>query len=155
MRGEKGMTRRAGFSLIEVLVASAILAACIIPVVVFAQRNLTESAVTQEEILGRQILMDLCERYKTSHPMELERVRDDPSLILRDRLLQPLNVASQSVAASARAQVGALDLQRRVYFERNFNGIDGIHRVRFEVSWNSRRGWRQVASLSRLIHVHL
>jgi len=143
-----------GFSLVEVLVACAILTTCLLPVVVLSQRGLTESATTQEEILGRQILMDMCDRFKACSPADLEKVAQNPQLIKDDPLLQPLRNARADMAARGTAQMAGLKIDRKLYFDKEWKGVLGMHRLRFEVSWDSRRGVRQTIYLSRLIHCH-
>jgi prepilin-type N-terminal cleavage/methylation domain-containing protein len=139
----------AGFSLVEVLIASAILAACLLPVVAFAQRGVVESGATQEDLLGRQILMDLCERYKASDPAELKRVAADPDLIESDSLLTPLRPAVRQDGAAS-----GVTFRRSIGFVENHESVAGIHKITFTVAWASRGGKARRASLSRLIHWH-
>lgn len=132
---------RNGFSLMEILVAAGLLVTLVVPVLMFNQRGVVEAGVTQEELLGRQLLMDLCERYKASSPDELKAIAADPTKLERDDMLIPL-------------RGGGLQFGRRVDFQENMDGVAGLHRVTFTVAWTSRHRKPQVASLSRLIHWH-
>ena len=132
---------RSGFSLVEILVAAGLLVTLVVPVLMFNQRGVIEAGVTQEELLGRQLLMDLCERYKAANPDDLKAIAADPSILERDDMLIPL-------------RGGGLQFARRVDLQENMDGVVGLHRVTFSVAWTSRHRKPQVASLSRLIHWH-
>lgn len=123
--------------------ASTLLALCVLPVVGFSQRNVTESAVLKDDLIARQVLMDLCERYRESEPDELVRVAADPARIDRDYLLQPLGRVS--------APPG---MQRSLAIARDMDGVRGLHGVTFTVEWTSRDGKRRRLTLDRLIHAH-
>lgn len=121
--------KRNGFSLAEMAVAAGLIASLLVPVLIFSQRGVVEAGAIQEELLGRQLLMDLCERYKSASPEELAQVAAHPE----------------------DAQLG---FARAVELERNVDGVEGLHRVTFTVAWTSRHRPNQRASLSRLIHWH-
>jgi hypothetical protein len=133
-------------ALIEVLIAATLLTTALLPVIALSQRGITESGVTQEDLLGRQLVMDLCERYKTAPPAELEQVAARPELIDADGLLIPLRQAAND-------QPG-LDFVRRVEFVRDIQGVSGLHKVTFRVHWAGRGGKVRSAELTRLIHFH-
>lgn len=137
-----GTMMRRGFSLMEVMIAVGLLATLLIPVLIFNQRGVVEAGVTQEELLGRQLLMDLCERYKAASPDELAALAN-PAQLERDDLLIPLRVAPTGMRFA-----------RSVTLERNVGGQVGLHAVTFTVAWSSRQRKPQVASLVRLIHWH-
>lgn len=134
-----------GFSLAEIVVATGLLVTLLIPVLVFNQRGVVEAGVTQEELVGRQILMDLCERYKAASPEELEELARDPSKIDRDDLLVPLRTAAHGTP---------FRFARAVEIKRNLDGVVGLHGVTFVVAWTSRHRPAQRATLQRLIHWH-
>jgi hypothetical protein len=134
---------RGGFSLSEILVAAALLSLCLLPVVGLSQRSLTESEATREDVIARQVLMDLCERFKGEDPAQLARVAAEPERIERDALLQPLH----GVAAT-------LGLQRRLSFTQDADGVAGLHELVFEVSWTGRRKKPRRLALHRLVHAH-
>lgn len=125
--------RRNGFSLVEMVIAAALLGGCLIPVIGLSHRGLTEAESTREGVFARQALMDLCERYKAEEPAELARIAADPTLIERDALLQPVRA----------------NLRRTVTFTPDLGGVTGLHEVVFEVSWSGRR-----LALHRLVHAH-
>ena len=140
-----GVNKTRGFSIVELAVAAGLLVTLVVPVVIFNQRGVIEAGVTQEELMGRQMLMDLCERYKAASPEELAVLVNDPSKIERDDLVIPQRDASNTPFRFA----------RRVELELNMDGVSGLHRVTFKVAWTSRHRKPQVAVLSRLIHWHL
>lgn len=121
--------KRGGFSLAEMAVAAGLIASLLVPVLIFSQRGVVEAGAIQEELMGRQLLMDLCERYKAASPEELAQVAAHP------------DPASGGYALA-------------VELERNVDGVEGLHRVTFSVAWASRHRPPQRASLSRLIHWH-
>jgi hypothetical protein len=137
---------RKAFSLLEIMVAAGLLVTLVIPVLMFNQRGVIEAGVTQEELIGRQLLMDLCERFKNSSPEDLQAVERDPSMLDRDDMLIPLRAGAAGNSGMAFA--------RRVEIEENMDGVAGLHRVTFTVAWTSRHRKAQVAKLSRLIHWH-
>lgn len=135
---------RRGFNLTELMIASGLIVTFLVPVLIFNQRGVFEAGVTQEELMGRQLLMDLCERYKSSKPDDLQALVDDPSKIDSDPMLIPLRGSPQEGMA----------YERRVEFERNYQGEVGLHKATFVVTWASRSRKPQAAKLSRLIHWH-
>lgn len=145
-----------GVSIVEIAVAAGLLVTGLLPVVLLCHRGLVEAGVTQEEILGRQLLMDLCERYKSAKPADLRRVAAGPELIEKDLALA---FSERVQAFLARTQPGSvtasgLRMRRSVDFEESYGGEEGLHRVRFNVSWASRNRPVQTVSLSRLLHYH-
>jgi len=142
-----------GFSLLEVLVASVVLVVCLLPVVTLSQRGLTETMINQEELLCRQILIDLCERYKTVSPKELQFLSENPGSFDDDPFLLPLKHQKVApLAGQGNAQTAGLNIRRRISVNENLDGTVGLHRVRFEVTWTSCRGRDQTVSLTKLIH---
>lgn len=125
------------------LVAAAILGFCVVPVMAVSQRGVTEAAALRDELLSRQILIDLCERYKDADPPELLKVAANPALIAADPLLLPLNHVD-----------APRGLERRLSLVRDLDGATGLHQLSFEVTWNDRNGRRRQLSLDRLIHAH-
>lgn len=140
LRRRSPMNRQA-FSLMEILVAAGLLISLVVPVISFNQRGVIEAGVTQEELTGRSLLMDLCERYKACSPEELEALAADPAKIERDDYVTP-------------QRAGGMRFARAVTIQKNMDGVAGLHRVTFSVAWTSRHRPPQVASLSRLIHWH-
>jgi hypothetical protein len=138
--------QRGGFSLTEIMVAAGLLTALLVPVLVFNQRGLIESGVTQEELLGRQLLMDLCERYKASSPDQLKQAANHPERFDTDDYLIPLKRKGEDSPM--------IRFARRVEFTPDLDGVKGLHKVTFRVAWTSRHRKNQSASLSRLIHWH-
>jgi len=135
-----------GFSMLEIMIAVALMAFCLIPVLLFNQRNLVEAGVTQEEIVARQLLINMCERFKHEDPAILARLEAQPDLIEGDDFITRI----------PESQKAFLNIQRLVDFEKNYHNNDGIHRVTFQVRWTSpRRKKERILSLSRLIHWHI
>lgn len=139
------MKTRSGFSLAEMAVAAGLIASLLVPVLIFSQRGVVEAGVTQEELLGRQLLMDLCERYKAASPDELAQVAAHPERIEQDDYVTPLKRETDA---------RPFRFARAIGLERNVDGVDGLHRVTFTVAWTSRHRPNQRATLSRLIHWH-
>lgn len=134
---------RAGLSLAEMVVAGCLLTCGLLPVVAFSQRGLTEAGSTREEILARQALIDLSERFKGEDPAELTRAASDPRWVEGDSLLKPFT----GVAAT-------LGMKRAIAFEKNVDGVTGLHEVVFSVSWNGHRKKPRTMALHRLVHAH-
>lgn len=143
MTHDTGAHSRRAFSLIEAMVAVAVLACAVLPVVALSQRGVTEAAVLRDEVLARQLLIDLSERYKDADPEELARVAADRRIIEKDPMLQPL----ERLGAPA-------GLRRGLSLVRDLDGASGLHQLSFEVIWNDRTGRRRRVSLERLIHAH-
>jgi hypothetical protein len=135
---------RRGFNLTELMIASGLIVTFLVPVLIFNQRGVIEAGVTQEELMGRQLVMDLCERFKAASPDELQGFAEDPGKIESDPMLIPVRGTPQEGMA----------FERRVEFERNYQGEVGLHKATFVVAWASRHRKPQVAKLSRLIHWH-
>jgi hypothetical protein len=138
------------FTVLEVMIAVVLMTVCLVPVVAFNQRNLIEAGATKEEILARQYLLNLCERFKNENPEYIKRVQDDPSLLDQDFLV--LKIREK---ASESGQ-GEIAFQRGLNIQLNHEGNNGLHRVTFWVRWKSaaRKVDRELR-LSRLIHWHL
>lgn len=142
---------RRGFTLVEILIASSILVACMLPVITLSQRVLVTTGSGQEDLLARHLVIDMCERYKTVPLAELRRAAADPGALDRDPLLLPL--AWRTGAKEKRLAGDALRLERKVTLEENA-GQTGLHRVTFGVTWMTRQRQRRTVSLTRLIHQH-
>jgi hypothetical protein len=149
---------RSAFSLVEILVASAVMVGCFVPVLVFCRQGVVETSVIQEDLLAHKILMDMCERFKTSTPDELQKFVDDPELLLKDELLMPLNNWRAARRDRPRRGVphrGPMHMfHRSLSLEENFGGEEGIHKIIFEVSWEGRQRGHRSLTLARLIHYH-
>lgn len=139
--------RPAGLSFVEILVATLLITAFAIPVIVLSQRGLVEAGDTQEAIIVRQVSINLSERFRRSRPDELRRVAAQPQLLDSDGLLMPLD--------QARGLGGrGMQIQRWVGLVEDLDGQRGLHRVDYIVSWSSPSHRLQTLSLSRLIHWH-
>ena len=146
------VSTRSAVSLVEVLVASAILAMCLIPVIAFSQRGLSESGHTQQEILGRLLLMDFCERFKGCPLVQLKQVAvaltADPHHLDKDPLLIP----KKSIVPRF-----LKDIVRSLTVEENAKSLNGLHRVTFKVSYTRTSVTKDVERsmfLQRVIHEH-
>lgn len=134
----------------EIMVAVGLLAIALTPVVAFNQKSLTDTANTLEEMIARQAIINMCERYKNETPETLQSLSANPEMIDQDSLLVDLEGASR------------YSFKRRIQFRENVRGntgpaarIDGLHEVTFEVTWNSgRREVTRSLKLVRLIHWH-
>lgn len=141
---------REAFSVLEVMIAVSLMAFCLVPVVAFNQRNLVEAGATKEEILARQYLINLCERFKNENPEYIKRVQDDPSLLDQDFLVLKIR---EKAAESGQNQI---NFQRGLSIQIDHEGNAGLHRVTFWVRWKSTaRKIDRELRLSRLIHWHL
>lgn len=144
--------KRRGFTLVEILIASSILVACMLPVITLSQRVLATAESGQEDLLARHLVIDMCERYKTAPLTELRAAAADPAALERDELLLPL--AWRAEGSKERRLAGdVLRLRRTVSLEENV-GQAGLHRVTFGVTWMTRRHQSRTVSLTRLIHQH-
>lgn len=139
-------TNPRGFTILEILVASSVLVILLIPVLMVSQRGTQDAGSTREDLLARKLVIDMCERFKRAKPDELKRLAADPAALEQDAQLASTD--------STLAEPGGLRLKRQLEFSENFDGIPGVHRLRFEVSWAPRSGRSRSISLSRLIHAH-
>lgn len=145
-------SQRRGFSLVEILIASSILVVCMLPVISLSQRVLSETQSGQEDLLARNLVIDLCERFKTVPLAELRTMAADPAELERDNLLLP--VAWRGEGSSQKKLAGdVLRLKRAIKLEEN-TGQEGLHRVTFSVTWTTRKRQSRTVGLTRLIHVH-
>lgn len=143
---------RQAFTLVEILIASTILVACMLPVITLSQRVLATAESGQEDLLARHLVIDMCERYKTVALADLRAAAADPAALERDDLLLPL--AWRGAGSKEKRLAGdVLRLQRFVKLDENA-GSAGLHRVTFGVTWLTRRRQTRTVSLTRLIHVH-
>lgn len=135
---------REGFSMLEIMVAVGLLAVCLTPVVAFNQRSLAESGVTLEEMIARQAIINMCERYKNETPEVLRDLAADPAAIGQDPFLIDLEGAR------------AYGFSRHIAFVENAGGNPGLHEIAFEVRWKSaRRKVDRSLKLVRLVHWHM
>src|ERR1051325_3562143 len=63
---------RKGFTLLEIMVAMAVLAFCFLPIINHSRSTVKETEVSQEDLLARHFLIDMVERYKGSSLDELK-----------------------------------------------------------------------------------
>jgi len=152
------MPRNTGFSLLEVMMAVGITAFCLVPVMVFSQRGLTESAFTRQEILGRMLLIDFCERFKSCRIEELKKVASslagNPHYLDSDDYLIPRKSMCPQFLK---------DIQRSLTVEENAkdkNGtpVNALHIVRFGVKFTRTGGVRdheRELFVERLVHEHV
>ena len=145
-------SRKAGFSLIEILIASSILVACMIPVITLSQRVLTEAESGQEDLLARHLVIDMCERFKTLPVAEIRAAAANPASLERDELLIPLAWRGGGSKESHLAG-DVLHLTRSIKLEEN-QGEQGLHRVTFTVTWMTRKHHARSVGLTRIIHDH-
>lgn len=135
---------REGFSMLEIMVAVGLLAVCLTPVVAFNQRSLSESGVTLEEMIARQAIINMCERYKNESPEVLRDLAASPDAIGQDPFLIDLDGAR------------AYGFSRHISFVENSGGNSGLHEITFEVRWKSaRRKVDRSLKIVRLIHWHM
>jgi len=160
-----------GFSFTEILVAVALLALCLLPVMNLSTSTVRESSLSREDILARHLLMDLVERYRDSDLDELERLpvattlsqvppgQDDPEIardpILKERtarLLASVHGASgTSEGLSAyRGIYGEILVSRSVGFEKNSLG-PGRHLLTCAVRWSAKSGKNKYLEFGRLL----
>ena len=143
---------RGAFSLVEILVASSILVACMIPVIGLSQRVLSETEAGQEDLLAKHLLIDMCERYKSVALAEIRAAAANPQVLEKDDLLNPLFWRTGKSTVSHLAG-DVLKLTRTIRLEENA-GEQGLHRVTFVVSWTSRQHRNREVTLTRLLHDH-
>lgn len=107
------MIKRQAFTLLEIMIAVAIMAFAFIPILTHSQATVKETEDAQEQLLSRHFLMDLTERYRGSSIEELRKLpsaeptslplgQDEPKvkedIVLSDR---------EKVAAELKAQADA------------------------------------------------
>jgi len=78
---------QSGFSLLEVLVAVAILAFCFLPIITHSRSTIRETEVSQEDLIARHYLIDLVERFKSSSLDELKELKTNAAYLQKDALL--------------------------------------------------------------------
>jgi len=140
-----------GFSLLEILIAVAILGFCFVPILTQSLGSLAETEQSQETLLARHFLLDLVERYRGSSLVELSTLHPptfappplgtDQDTIAGDALLNDVKNIQDEMAKAAQAS-GVLDpgaagfnqcvslgkmikLTREVYFQDNGAMADG------------------------------
>jgi prepilin-type N-terminal cleavage/methylation domain-containing protein len=156
--------RRRGLSLLEVLMAVAILAFCFVPILTHSRATVHETESSQEDILARHFLVDLAERYKAASMDELRDLPptepevplgQDPIYIRNDGLLSDRTRVYQQLQALAASgyRDGALaglkkfvdlstfmKLTRLATFRENIDGQEGVHELTCAVRWKPRAG---------------
>lgn len=112
------MRTRSAFTLLEVLMAIAILGFCLVPIMTHSQSTVRETEESQESLLARQYLIDLIERYRTSTIFELRLLpSNEPAVALGS---EPDYIKNDAILADkARVAQELEDLAR------NRNYVDG------------------------------
>ena len=110
--GSKAMQTRSAFTLIEIMIAVAILAFAFIPILTHSQATVKETEDAQEQLLVRHFMMDLSERFRGSSLEELRKLPTaEPTLTLGqdERNVKEDAVLSDrdKVAAELKAQAEA------------------------------------------------
>lgn len=156
-------TQRGAFTLLEIMVAVAILAFAFIPILTHSQATLKETEDSQEALLARHYLMDITERYRGSHIDELKRFpasppsldlgKDEP-VIEKDSVLNDRDKVAEQLAALTAAGYkdgGAKGFQRFVdaakqmklsrlaWFKENARG-PGKHEFTCRIRWQPKKG---------------
>lgn len=154
---------RSGVTLIEILIAVAILAFAFIPILSHSRGTILETEISQESLLARHFLIDMVERFKGSTPDELDSLTSAPvggplgtdsDAIKKDAILSDhARVASQmeSLAeATGKVDKGLqgihkfldlirmMKLTREATFEKDVQ--PGVHRLTCAVRWLSGTG---------------
>lgn len=103
------------FSLLEIVIAAAILALAFIPILNQSQSVVQSTGESQESILARHFLVDLVERYRGSSIAELQALLppdppttpiplgQDPEYIRKDSMLNDIDRVSQQMQTLAAA----------------------------------------------------
>lgn len=154
---------RRGISLIEILMAVAIMAFAFIPILTHSRTTILETEISQESLLARHYLIDMVERYKGSTPDDLEPLAGaatggplgtDSEVVRKDPILSDHHrVAGQMQAleeATGRKEAGLqgvkkfltlinmMKLTREASFERDVQ--PGVHRLTCAVRWLAATG---------------
>src|ERR1700761_6080060 len=92
---------RVGFTMVEILIATAILGLCFVPVLMHSRQATFETEESQENLLARHYLMDIVERFRDSNLDELRPLAaakepvvvlgQDSSYITSDAVLSDVN----------------------------------------------------------------
>jgi prepilin-type N-terminal cleavage/methylation domain-containing protein len=149
-----------GFTLVEIMVAMAILAFCFLPILTHSRSSVKETEVSQEDLIARHQLIDLVERFKGSSLEELERLNSTGNFLKSDDMLTDnARVAKEmeTVAlATGKVDQGLKGVQRHLEtaalmnmtpeatFQKNVQ--PGLHKLTVAVRWTSkvRKGERRI-----------
>jgi hypothetical protein len=144
-----------------VMAATAIVALCLIPVMVFQQRTFIESKYTQQEIAARLVLIDFCEWFRNCPYDRLKKVqaglKSDPHFLDKYEYLMPTR--PPDTEKSKLTLLSFLkNVARTIDIKPNYGGEKGLHLVTFEVSFIRTGGSKEVPRslwLERLVHEHV
>lgn len=160
-----------GFSFVEIMVAVAILAVSLIPVVNLSTQAFRESGSSREDILARHLLLDLVERYKNASIPELGRLPASPAdrtavtgdegdvendSVLRERTARLLGLARSVGSEGPRVFQSYGDLnrgmqiRRRAFFDKDSLG-QGRHVLWCVVTWTSLSGHRRSVDFAKVV----
>lgn len=149
---------RRAFSLMELMVAMAILAFCFVPILTHSQSTLAETEESQEQVLARHFLIDMVERYRNSPVEELRRLPkteptvplgQDPQIVKDDAVLSDRDRVAAQLTGAAATDAGAKGFQRyveasklmqftRVAWFVEDGGGPKLHQLHCKVRWLSK-----------------
>ena len=158
---------RGAFTLLEIMVAMAVLAFCFLPIINHSRSTVKETEVSQEDLLARHFLIDMVERYKGSSLDELKSNlppialpvqvgQPEPGYIQGDDILSDREMIAsemkQKALAAGKADAGLAGVQtildiakqmkvtRTAVFEEDYQGRKGVHLLTCIVKWSSKVG---------------
>ena len=114
---------RRAFSLMELMVAVAILGFCFVPILTHSQATVAETEEAQEQVLARHFLIDMVERYRNSPVEELRRLPktepttalgQEPEIVKSDAVLSDRDRVAAQLAAAGATDAGAKGFTRYV-----------------------------------------
>jgi prepilin-type N-terminal cleavage/methylation domain-containing protein len=72
-----------GFTLLEIMIAVTLLAACFVPILMHSQQTVKETGESQENLLARHFLLDMVERWRDANLDELRLLpKTEPNVVL-------------------------------------------------------------------------
>jgi len=160
------VAKRNAFTLLEIMVAMAVLAFCFLPIMNLSRSNVKETEVSQEDLLARHFLIDMVERFKGSSldelkstlpPIELplplgqepEAIKSDDILSDRGRIAAEMQQKSKLTGLQDAGFVGIkmvldiaamMKLTRMAWFQEDYQGKKGIHLLTCKIRWESKVG---------------
>lgn len=156
----RGGARRKAFTLIEIMVAVAILAFCFLPIITHSRSTVRETETSQEDLIARHYLIDLVERFKSSPLEELRALsstatylKSDAMLTDHERVAKEMETVAMTTGKVDQGLKGVkkyldvaamMKLDPKVAFQENV--LPGIHKLTVSVSWQSkvRKGSRKI-----------
>ncbi len=146
-----------GFSMVEILVAVAVMALGLLPVMNVATASLRETSMTREDILVRNVALDLLERYAAAPASQLETAantdRSDEEAeeaIAQDSVLNGGEASESMNALNALGE--PLTVTRRVDFEKDGGGTAGLSLLTVKVTFASQTRGEKSVVMYRFIY---